>query len=158
MLFLPPDAGSRANDVETWRQVFDGMKERTCIGPFGMTLVDVGPDHIVVDMPITDLARQPYGLLHGGASCLLGETCASMHACWGQDLTRVLPVGIELNASHLASAAEGTVRCTGRVLRRGGTTVVHNLEVVHLESGTLLCVLRITNLLKRVGAPAGRPD
>lgn len=147
----------RGNTLETWKEVFEQIKKHTSSGPFQMSLVDVGRDHVVVEMPITDIARQPYGLLHGGASCLLAETVASMHSSWGLDLSRQVPVGIEINASHLSSASEGTVRATGRVLRRGASVVVHSVEITHVETGALLSIARVTNLLKTIRAPEESP-
>lgn len=102
-------------------------------------------------MPITDKCRQPMGLLHGGMNMVLAESAASMHACWGLDLTKVAPVGIEINGSHLRSAREGSVRATARVIRRSRTLVVHEVEIHHVESGELLCVSRVTNFLKTQG-------
>ncbi len=110
-------------------------------------------DGIELTMPITDKCRQPFGLLHGGMSLVLAESAASMHSCWGVDLSEVSPVGVEINGSHLRSAREGTVRAVGRVLRRTRSLVVHEVEVSHVESGDLLCVSRVTNFLKR-NAPA----
>ena len=100
-------------------------------------------------MPITDAARQPMGLLHGGISMLLAETAASMHACWGLDVTKTVPVGIEINGSHLSSARDGRVRAVGEVIRRGAQLVVHEVRITHEETGRLLCVARVTNFLRR---------
>jgi 1,4-dihydroxy-2-naphthoyl-CoA hydrolase len=144
------------NDVVAkWRHVFDHLKAHTASEPFAMELVDVGPDHVVIEMPITDVARQPYGLLHGGASILLAETAASMHACWGLDLKHFLPVGLEVSASHLHSASEGRVQARGRVLKRGATTVVHEVEIVHVQSGRILSTVRVTNLIRPAGTLEG---
>lgn len=106
-------------------------------------------DDIEITMPITDKCRQPFGLLHGGMSLVLAESAASMHSCWGLDLSEVAPVGVEINGSHLRSAHEGTVRAVGRVLRKTRSLIVHEVEVSHVQSGDLLCVSRVTNFLKR---------
>lgn len=102
-------------------------------------------DGMEMTMPITDKNRQPMGLFHGGFSLVLAESAASLHACWGIDLTQVAPVGIEINGSHLRSARDGTVRATARVLRRGRSIIVHEVEIHHVETGNLLCVSRVTN-------------
>jgi 1,4-dihydroxy-2-naphthoyl-CoA hydrolase len=101
-------------------------------------------------MPISEKTRQPLGLFHGGMSLVLAESAASMHSCWGLDLMKVNPVGIEINASHLNIAREGTVRATARVLRRGRSIIVHEVEIHHVETGNLLCLSRVTNFLKSV--------
>lgn len=132
----------------TWMAFFDASRATTVAGPLDIRLTDVDADHIELQMPISDAVRQPMGLLHGGVSMVLAETAASMHACWGVDLTKVHPVGVEINGSHLRSAREGTVRAVGTVVRRSRTLVVHQIDIFHLESGRQLCTARVTNLLK----------
>jgi 1,4-dihydroxy-2-naphthoyl-CoA hydrolase len=99
-------------------------------------------------MEITNRARQPLGLLHGGISMVLAESGASMHACWGLDISRTVPVGIEINGSHLRSAAEGFVLAKATVVRKSTTLAVHNVEIIHEETRRLLCVSRVTNFYK----------
>jgi 1,4-dihydroxy-2-naphthoyl-CoA hydrolase len=118
----------------------------------GIEITRYDADGVEMTMPITDKTRQPLGLFHGGMSMVLAESAASMHACWGLDLTQVMPVGIEINGSHLSSARDGTVRATARVLRRGRSTIVHAIEIHHVETGALLCVSRVTNFFKSIGA------
>jgi uncharacterized protein (TIGR00369 family) len=105
---------------------------------------------IVLTMPISDASRQPYGLLHGGVSMVLAETAASYHACWGVDLNERVPVGIEINGSHLDSADSGSVRAVGKVLRKSASLIVHEIAITHVESGKLLCVSRVTNFYKKL--------
>lgn len=131
-------------DESNWKTMWRG----TTMEALGMRLVSIDENEIVIEMPITDAARQPYGLLHGGVSMVLAESAASNHACWGVDLSRVLPVGIEINGTHLRSASEGTVRATGRVLRRSRSLIFHEVEIVHVESERLLSVARVTNFYK----------
>ena len=123
---------------------------KTAAAPLGIEVAEVNAERIVLTMPITDAARQPVGLLHGGVSMLLAETAASSHVCWGLDVTKVVPVGIEINGSHLASARDGNVRAVGTILRRGAQLVVHEVRITHEETGRLLCVARVTNFLRRL--------
>ena len=91
------------------------------------------------------------GLLHGGASLLMAESAASAHASWKVDFTQKMPVGVEINGSHLASAREGHVRATATVLRRSRAFIFHEVDITHEESGKLLCRARVTNYYKPVG-------
>jgi len=138
----------REDSLEAWRKALEAIRERTALGPHDIELADVDGDRIVLEMPMGDHARQVVGLLHGGVSALLAETAASMHACWGVDLTRRGPVGIELNATHLRSATDGTIRSVGKVLRRGATHVQHRVEIRHLERGEVLTECRVINYLR----------
>lgn len=141
------DLANIPDDPEIWKQAWDAMRPHTAAAPFDIEMVDVDADGVVLRMPITDNSRQPFGLFHGGVSMLLAESAASFHSCWGVDLGAVNPVGIEINGSHLNSAREGWVRATARVVKRGRTLVVHEVDVIHEESGKQLCRARVTNLL-----------
>ncbi len=123
---------------------------RTVHAALGIEVEEINAERIVLGMPITDAVRQPMGLLHGGVSMVLAESAASMHACWGVDLSKTAPVGIEINGSHLRSARAGRVRAVGEVVRRSRTLVVHEVKISHVESRRLLCVARVTNYLKPV--------
>ncbi len=133
---------------ETWKRVYDQIKERTAEGALGVELISVDADGLVLEVEIDDRVRQPYGLLHGGVSLLLAEGAASMHASYGVDLSQVSPVGLEVSGSHLRSAREGRVQARATVVRRGRHAIVHEVRIVHVESERLLCLARVTNLYR----------
>jgi 1,4-dihydroxy-2-naphthoyl-CoA hydrolase len=128
---------------------FERIIPNTALEPLDAHVISVDQDSLTLRMPITDAARQPFGLLHGGISLLLAESAASMHSCWGIDLNSVFPVGIEINGSHLRSASSGFVRATAYLLRRSKTLAVHEVKILHEETNELLCVCRVTNYYKR---------
>lgn len=134
---------------ENWIRAWDAGRSSTVAGPLGIDLIAMSKNECTLRMKITDAARQPFGLLHGGVSMVLAETAASMHACWGVDLTKHVPVGIEINGSHLRSATEGYVLAKCRVVRRAQTLIVHEIDLIHEESGRKLNVSRVTNLYIR---------
>lgn len=122
----------------------------TAAEALGIEIVSADAEHILLRMPMSDRARQPYGLLHGGISMVLAETAASLHACWDIDLARFAPVGIEINGSHLRSASDGHILAKGSVIRRSAKLAVHNVEIIHEETDRLLCLARVTNFYKVV--------
>jgi uncharacterized protein (TIGR00369 family) len=128
----------------------NGASRHTIMEALDIRVEEYTEASIVLSMPISDATRQPYGLLHGGVSMVLAETAASYHACWGIDMSERAPVGIEINGSHLNSAASGHVRAVGRVLRKSASLIVHEIEISHVESGQLLCVSRVTNFYKKL--------
>jgi uncharacterized protein (TIGR00369 family) len=93
-------------------------------------------------MPVDARTRQPYGLLHGGASVLLAETLGSTAGglCTGPDQG---VVGIEINANHLAGVREGIVTGTARPLHIGRSTQVWEIRIED-GRGRLACVSRLT--------------
>lgn len=148
----PPDEGKMETlTAEAMRSAWSDLTETTALGHFGVELVDIDDTRCVLRMEIRPSARQPMGLLHGGVSLLLAESAASMHSCVGTELARFQPVGIEVNGSHVGSARDGHVRVVAERIRRGRTLVVHEVRVHHEESGRLLCVARVTNLLRPTG-------
>ena len=137
-------------DEQLWLSGFKNNHSGTAVEHLGITLHSINEDRIVLKMPITDKARQPYGLLHGGISMLLAETAASLHACWGIDLSKVQPVGIEINGSHVRSAKEGVVRAEGKVVRRTRSIIVHQIDIILEETDQLLSTARVTNFYKMI--------
>ncbi len=130
------------------------MAPGTAFEAMGVRLERVDAESLAVTMPVTDRVRQPMGLLHGGMTMFLMESAASMHACWGVDLAKRAPVGIEINGSHVRSATDGTIRAVATVVRRSRTFIVHTIEVTHVESGRVLSTGRMTNFYIRTGAEA----
>ncbi len=151
-LLIIIEMGKSTVDKQAWLQQTRAAHARTALGALGGEIVDVDDEQIIVRLPITEKTLQPYGLLHGGISLFLVETAASSHASYGIDNNEIKPVGIKINASHLRSATQGTLRAVGRVLRRGRTHIVHEVDVLLEESGEILCRGRMTNYYKRVKA------
>ncbi len=117
----------------------------------GIELLEASPKRVVGTMPVAG-NEQPFGLLHGGASCVLGETLgsigASMHAAPGG-----YALGIELNASHHKAVRAGTVTGVATPLRLGRAVATYQIVVTD-ENDDLVCTLRLTCLIR----PARRTD
>jgi 1,4-dihydroxy-2-naphthoyl-CoA hydrolase len=111
----------------------------------GIRIIDFDPDRLVATMPVAG-NEQPFGLLHGGASCALMETIGSwagaLHA--GPDKQ---VVGIELNASYLRGATSGVVTAVCTPVRRGRTLSTFLIEITD-ESGRPTATGRLTCLTK----------
>lgn len=134
-----------------WKTAEDmnAVAANTILETLNIKVEEFSEEKIVLSMPISNATRQPYGLLHGGVSMVLAETAASFHACWGIDLNEKLPVGIEINGSHLNSADSGNVRAVGKVLRKSSSLIVHEIEITHIETEQVLCISRVTNFYKK---------
>jgi uncharacterized protein (TIGR00369 family) len=111
----------------------------------GIQIVDYDPDHLVGTMPVEG-NQQPYGLLHGGATCALVETVGSWAAALSAGPDRQV-VGIELNASYLRSATSGTVTAVCTPVRRGRTLATYLVEVSD-DRGRPTASARLTCLVK----------
>jgi uncharacterized protein (TIGR00369 family) len=140
------------SDKHAWLEQARAARKNTALDHLDIEVIDVGDDFITLRMPITDKARQPMGLLHGGVNMVLAETAASLHATWGIDLREKAPVGIEINGSHVRSASEGAVRAEARVVRRSRNFIFHQVDIFHEESGELLSTGRVTNYYRPMKA------
>lgn len=111
----------------------------------GIEIIEAGAERVVGRMPVAG-NTQPYGLLHGGASCVLaeslGSTGASLHAGPGRRA-----VGIEISATHHRSAEDGYV--TGVATRlHGGRTLAAYEIVITDDAGRRVCTSRLTCMLR----------
>ena len=128
----------------------------TMMRPLGIVFTEVGPDFLRAAMPVDERTRQPFGLLHGGASVTLAETLGSTGANLCVDPERFLCVGQEINANHLRSAKSGRVIGTARPLHIGGRSHVWGIEITN-EAGALICVSRLTMAIIERPHPSGAP-
>jgi len=111
----------------------------------GIRITDFDPERLVATMPVEG-NEQPYGLLHGGATCALMETIGSWAAALSAGPEKQV-VGIELNASYLRSATSGVVTAVCTPVRRGRTLMTYLIEVSD-ENGTPTASGRLTCLVK----------
>jgi 1,4-dihydroxy-2-naphthoyl-CoA hydrolase len=109
----------------------------------GMEFLELGDNYLKISMPVDHRTKQPYGLLHGGASVALAETVGSVASALVIDHTKFLCVGIEINANHVRSAREGLVLGTCTPIHIGSSTHVWDIKI-HDEKEKLVCVSRLT--------------
>jgi 1,4-dihydroxy-2-naphthoyl-CoA hydrolase len=109
----------------------------------GIEWVEIGKNFLKAKMPVDHRTIQPYGLLHGGASCVLAETIGSVASHLVIDPSEFYCVGIEINANHLRSAKEGFVYGTCSPLHIGSSTHVWDIRITN-EEGKLICISRLT--------------
>jgi 1,4-dihydroxy-2-naphthoyl-CoA hydrolase len=130
---------------------FAGIRNNTMGGFLGMQFSEVSANFLKATMPVDDRTKQPYGLLHGGASAALAETIGSVASTYVVDHEKMMCVGIEINANHIRGAKSGIVTATCTPLHLGAQTHVWDIKI-HDENEKLICVSRLTvAVLKRKG-------
>lgn len=117
--------------------------KHTLIDALGITIQTLEKGKVVATMPVDERTRQPFGLLHGGASVALAETVASMGAYELVDKETEGVAGLEINANHVRGKRDGLVTAIATVLHQGKTTMVWDIKIVD-EDGQLICVSRCT--------------
>lgn len=120
----------------------------------GIEFTALGDDYLSARMPVDERTRQPYGLLHGGASVVLAETLGSTGASLVIDPEKFMCVGQEINANHVRGITEGWVIGTTRALHIGRRSHVWEIRIVD-EHDKLVCISRIT--MSVIDRPAGAP-
>jgi len=109
----------------------------------GMEWTELGDDYVKIKMPVDQRTKQPYGLLHGGASCALAETIGSVASQLVLDPNKFICVGLEINANHIRSARSGYVHGIAKPLHLGGTTHVWDIKIYD-DTEKLICISRLT--------------
>ena len=109
----------------------------------GIEIVELGSDYISATMPVDHRTRQPFGLLHGGASVVLAESLGSLASNLCIDQKEKVAVGIEVNANHIKQVREGLVKGTVRPLHLGNKIHVWEIRIVN-SAEKLVCICRLT--------------
>jgi 1,4-dihydroxy-2-naphthoyl-CoA hydrolase len=104
---------------------------------------EILPDSISARMPVNEKTRQPYGILHGGASVVLAETLGSVASNLVINSDKYIGVGLEVNANHLRPVKSGFVTGICSPIHIGGKTHVWDIKLYD-DRGKMTCVSRLT--------------
>ncbi|CAA7196860.1 PaaI family thioesterase [Chryseobacterium potabilaquae] len=106
--------------------------------------VDIENETLTATMPVQPKVHQPFGILHGGASCVLAETMGSSLSNIFIDVSSYYGVGTNINSNHLRSKKDGIITGTARFIRKGKTIHVSEIEIRD-EEGQLISHTTMTN-------------
>ena len=115
----------------------------TLLEALGIEIISASEQRVEATMPVDERTRQPFGLLHGGASVALAETVASLGAIKSVDLEKEICVGLEINANHIKGKKDGIVTAIGVPLHKGKKTAVWEVKIQD-EEENLICISRCT--------------
>ena len=111
----------------------------------GIEILEASPQRVVGTMPVEG-NQQPFGLLHGGASCVfaetLGSTGANLHA-----QPDGYAVGLDINATHHRSARSGLLTGVATPLALGKTIATYEIVITN-EAGERVCTARLSCVLR----------
>ena len=117
-------------------------REQTLVGRMGIDITEASPDRAAGTMPV-EPNRQPYGLLHGGASAVLAETLGSIASAYHAHTIGKLAVGVELNCTHHRAVRSGTVTGVASKLHAGGSAATYEIVITD-EQDRRVCTARLT--------------
>lgn len=126
-------------------ELLDKIGRSELLDFLGVTIEVAEPERVVLKMEVTPKVHQYVGIMNGGVSLFLAETAASIGVVAGSDLTKVTPVGIEINANHLRAVSKGIITVEAKPVYPGRTMSVWSIEIKN-DKDKLVCISRITLL------------
>lgn len=122
----------------------EGLRNANMGMHIGIHFTELGPDFIKARMPVDQRTTQPFGILHGGASCVLSETLGSVAAWMTVDPERFRAVGLEINCNHIRAVTQGHVVGICTPLHTGRRTQVWQTDITEESTGRRVAVSRLT--------------
>jgi 1,4-dihydroxy-2-naphthoyl-CoA hydrolase len=147
-----PELSAQADQIV---ETFNSRTINTLAGRMGIKVIEASPERIVGTMPVEG-NTQPYGILHGGASCVLAESLGSLGAALQAGPDR-FTVGIEINATHHRSVSSGVVTGVATLVHGGRTMATFDIVITN-EHGKRVCTARLTCLHRDAVPRGGQPS
>lgn len=129
--------------VEMSLSILNLRSKNTMAEHLGIDFIEIGDDFLMAKMPINERTKQPIGIMHGGASCVLAETVGSTAANCAVDISRFYCVGLDINTNHIRSIREGFVIATAKPFHIGKSTHVWGIEIIN-EKKQIISINRLT--------------
>jgi uncharacterized protein (TIGR00369 family) len=123
--------------------LIEARSQDTMMTHLGIEFTEIGDDYLVARMPVDQRTRQPLGIMHGGASCVLAETVGSTAANFCVDQGQYYCVGLDINTNHVRAAREGYVTGIAKPYHLGKSTHVWGIEIVD-DQKRLISINRLT--------------
>ena len=122
----------------------EGMRNANMGTHIGFEFTDIGDDFLCGSLPVDHRTTQPFGILHGGASCVLSETLGSVAAWMTINPETHRAVGIEINANHIRAVTEGKVTGKCTPIHTGRRTQVWQTDITENATGKRVAISRLT--------------
>lgn len=129
--------------------LLNAQARHALMGNLGIQYTYASENRIEATMPVDHRTRQPFGILHGGATLALAETVAglgSMITCQPDEII----VGMQVSGNHISSAHEGdTVRAVATIVHKGRSSHVWNVDVFTSTNKLVSSVRVVNSVLKK---------
>jgi 1,4-dihydroxy-2-naphthoyl-CoA hydrolase len=119
------------------------MNTRTLSESLHIRVTEIGNDFIKGTMPVDQRTKQPFGLLHGGASVALAETLGSIASWLMVNPEMFIGVGVEINANHIKAVTSGFVTGVCKPIHVKGINHIWEIKIFN-DAGELTCISRFT--------------
>ncbi len=125
-------------------EYLEGLRNANMGEYIGIHFTEIGPDFLKARMPVDHRTTQPFGIMHGGASCVLSETLGSVSGWMTIDPDKYRAVGLELNINHIRAVTKDHVIGTCTPLHTGRRTQVWQTDITEEATGKRVAVSRLT--------------
>ncbi len=118
-------------------------EQENILNRLGLRFTELGPDYIKASLPVDGRTHQPYGILHGGATCVLAETLGSVASLLVVDMDKNFAVGSVITTNHLRPVEGGVIEGVCRPVHIGRTKHVWQIEIFN-EAGKMVAKSELT--------------
>lgn len=132
-------------------KLIKGVADNELIRFLGIEIVEASAERVVLKMEVTPKIHQYVGIMNGGVSLYLAETAASIGVVAGADLTKVTPVGIEINANHIRAVSKGILTVEASPIHTGRKMAIWKIDITN-DKGKLVCTSRLTMMIQQRAA------
>ena len=139
-------------------QYLEGLRNANMGEHIGFEFIEVGTDFLTGRIPVDHRTTQPFGILHGGASCVLAETLGSVAAWMTIDPDTHRAVGLEINANHIRAVTSGHVVGKCSPLHIGRRTQVWQIDMSEEATSKRTAISRITMAVIEQGTLSTQKD
>lgn len=129
--------------TKTTVEQINSWAHNSLLSHLGIVFTEMTDDSLTATMPVDHRTKQPLGILHGGASCVLAETVGNAAANYCVDVNNKTCVGLEINVNHIRAVQSGIVTGIAKPLHIGRTTQVWEIRIYN-EGKQLTAVSRLT--------------
>ncbi len=123
-----------------------GLKKDHVNKHLGISFTEIGDDYLKGTMPVDERTVQPFGLLHGGVSCVLAESLGSVASWMCIDPEKYRAVGLQIDAHHLRPVFDGTITGICKHVKLGRKTHLWRIEMFN-DEGKMNCVSNLTTMI-----------
>ena len=136
----------------------EGLRNANMGEHIGFEFLELGPDFLKGRIPVDERTTQPFGILHGGASCVLAETLGSVAGWMTIDPDKYRAVGLEINCNHIRAVTEGFVIGTCTPIHTGRRTQVWQIDMEEEVTGKRTALSRLTLAIIEQGTLSTQKD
>jgi len=139
-------------------ETLEGMRNANMGTHIGLEFLEVGENYLKATMPVDERTTQPFGILHGGASCVLSESLGSVAAWMTIDPDQFRAVGVQISCNHIRAVTEGRVIGTCTPVHTGRRTQVWQTDITEEATGKRVANSMLTVAIIEHGTLSAQKD